>query len=781
MVLRSAIAAMNLMGLRDQGFVNANGTITSNNVYSRTITLYDTPTDSTPPNPAVPPKPRFQATVFSTARQPFITEVLAYNLNDAATTPHGYVAIELHNPYPVPLDVSGWQVATLDRRNPRPGPIVPASQRYPTTPVYGANVDMTKNPPPDDYANMVYRPLALGIGRTNPGLLPNTIIPAHGYLVLENYDPAGAADPTRAISRPPFAQTKLGTLPVDARIQYVPNLSDVMGDGLTIPGGEFVLLRPRRGDGVPSKTADWNNKGMPFLYDNFDEGTAAIPKLADWVPIDSFDFTGFKQVAAPPFSRLHYCRGSYGVDDSTIPHTPLQTTSLAQWKCVYPGRYNGNYYQARNQGTEIAVPFNDYASEPAPNREITLGYGEQYSSWQYRLGTDPPPPDPNNDFAFTQMFVTPLCEWDWPGHNALFDPTTGALNAQPYHWPYGMFARVGDLLKVPYIGAYVLREVEESAAGTVPPGAPDRGTLLGTKILAASSAPTHPDGSPVLDYELLLEVNPVTMDAMFAEDTQTANNLNEDIGRFCPDTSNYGWASDLLNYFTVTHNYADDYMPNINPVQYWRLTGLFSQRVGNDGARPENANEGNEDSVAAHGLININTAPAEVLNMLPLVIDPGTKKIDPVANLALANAIVAYRSDPTKGPFKSLFDLNLVKDAGGNGFQNAMGKIVFGTTDPDDEMGDLSPYNGGVVTGTDGVMNDFEERYLQLARLSNLLTVRSDSFNVYVLVQSWKNVGSTTIPPMLTWEKRIAFTADRSTVDPATQARILKTTDIPAD
>jgi DNA uptake protein ComE-like DNA-binding protein len=745
----------------------------------------------------VPPKPRFQATVFSQARQPFITEVLAYNMMVPGTYPAGYVAIELHNPYPIPLDVSGWQIATLDRRNPHSTATTPVpSQRYPTTPVYGQNVNPnppgnpSQIPPPDDFANMVYRPLTLGIGRTNPGLLgPGggvpTIIPANGYLVLENYDLAGAGDATRAMQRPPLADAKLATLQPNTIIQYVPNLSEVMGS-TTSPGSEFVLLRPRRGDNIPSKTADWNMKEMPFLYDNFDEGTIAVPKLADWVPVDSYDFTGLNLAdpATAGATRIHYIRGSHGVNDALIvpPRVPPETTQLAQWHCVYPGRYNGNDFQERHQGTEWTTGI-DMTAEPAPGRDITLGFGDQYSSWQFR--PNPPytdPINPNTDFPAAQTFTIPLCELDWPGHNALFNPTTGALNAQPYHWPYGMFARVGDLLKVPYIGAYVLREVEESAAGTVPPGAPDRGTLLGTKILAASTpTPTHPDGSPVLDYELLLEVNPVTMDAMFAEDTQTANNVGEDVGRFCPDTSNYGWASDLLNYFTVTHNYADDYMPNINPVQYWRLTGQFSQRVGNDGARPENANEGNEDSVAAHGLININTAPAEVLNMLPLVIDPGTKKIDPVANLALANAIVTYRSDPTKGPFKSLFDLNLVKDSGGNGFQNAMGKLVFGTTDPDDEEGDLSPYNGGVVTGTDGVMNDFEERYLQLARLSNLLTVRSDSFNVYVLVQSWKNVGSTTIPPMLTWEKRIAFTADRSTVDPATQGRILKTTDIPAD
>jgi hypothetical protein len=66
--------------------------------------------------------------------------------------------------------------------------------------------------------------------------------------------------------------------------------------------------------------------------------------------------------------------------------------------------------------------------------------------------------------------------------------------------------------------------------------------------------------------------------------------------------------------------------------------------------------------------------------------------------------------------------------------------------------------------GFDGVRLDFEERANMLGRLSNLITTRSDSFTVYIVVQGWKNAGSTNPlePPQLVVQRRSAFIADRS-------------------
>jgi hypothetical protein len=66
--------------------------------------------------------------------------------------------------------------------------------------------------------------------------------------------------------------------------------------------------------------------------------------------------------------------------------------------------------------------------------------------------------------------------------------------------------------------------------------------------------------------------------------------------------------------------------------------------------------------------------------------------------------------------------------------------------------------------GFAGVRLDFEERANMLGRLSNLITTRSDSFTVYIVVQGWKNAGSTNPlePPQLVVQRRSAFIADRS-------------------
>ncbi|MHC4156464.1 MAG: hypothetical protein ACYST6_16315, partial [Planctomycetota bacterium] len=57
-------------------------------------------------------------------------------------------------------------------------------------------------------------------------------------------------------------------------------------------------------------------------------------------------------------------------------------------------------------------------------------------------------------------------------------------------------------------------------------------------------------------------------------------------------------------------------------------------------------------------------------------------------------------------------------------------------------------------TGVDGAANDFEERDLIFARLSNLATVRSDVFTAYILVR----IG--TDGP----QKRVVAVLDRSNV-----------------
>ena len=185
----------------------------------------------------------------------------------------------------------------------------------------------------------------------------------------------------------------------------------------------------------------------------------------------------------------------------------------------------------------------------------------------------------------------------------------------------------------------------------------------------------------------------------------------------------------------------------------------------------------------------INTAPWKVLAALPMVLDAGGK-VNATANAELAKAIVyfrdtdsGYRRDTADraliahGPFKSLFELNEVVDTrpdalrnlsafpgpGSNyGFRNGYGTIdLNGGADPDVRAGDTSP---GVPGETDRVRGDFEEYFLVLNRISNLVTTRSDSFTCYVYVMGVEHDG--TPQAALKVQRRVAFIADRSAIRP---------------
>ena len=80
---------------------------------------------------------------------------------------------------------------------------------------------------------------------------------------------------------------------------------------------------------------------------------------------------------------------------------------------------------------------------------------------------------------------------------------------------------------------------------------------------------------------------------------------------------------------------------------------------------------------------------------------------------------------------------------------------------------------------TDGVRRDYKERTLQLNRISNLITTRSDSFTCYVLIQGWENAESTDVvnrPPRPVVQRRVGFIVDRShvTADPVSFGKITK-------
>lgn len=138
----------------------------------------------------------------------------------------------------------------------------------------------------------------------------------------------------------------------------------------------------------------------------------------------------------------------------------------------------------------------------------------------------------------------------------------------------------------------------------------------------------------------------------------------------------------------------------------------------------EYAQDPNETRIK--GRVNINTASWFVIAQLPWVSAH-------TPNYELARAIVERRD--TVGAFKSIGELNLV----GIGDPSPLRSIGYYARTDGPGVGDqlgfpdltaVKPFEPG-----DGAPDDFEERDVIFARISNLVTVRSDVFTAYILVR----------------------------------------------
>jgi hypothetical protein len=149
-----------------------------------------------------------------------------------------------------------------------------------------------------------------------------------------------------------------------------------------------------------------------------------------------------------------------------------------------------------------------------------------------------------------------------------------------------------------------------------------------------------------------------------------------------------------------------------------------SDTINNDGDEWLNESDANKTPEwKIPGRININTAPWYVIAQLPWM----TPEI--------AQAIYSRRT--LQGPFQSIGQLN-----------NVVGMDLYATDGEPNGFPDLTP--------EDGAADDLEERDLIFARISNLVTVRSDVFTAYILVR----IGAD--GP----QKRVIAILDRSNVYP---------------
>ena len=501
-LLRSAIAAINLQSAREQ----------SDAIGTNTVRLAVN----------VAGAQKFaQATVFGQKRQPFISEIYAQTDNVAPgpgggqANPHGYIAIELVNPYPVAFDLQYCRLATLQRL--RETSSADAADRYPNMQLrdrsaFGGMAATAQVDLGDTTGTTVKSNLADPTAFSSP-----MIIAPGGTLLLENYD-ASATDPDAARYRP-VSSGLPATGPIannaapyqQANVVYVHNLHKLFDK-------EVVLMRPLgAGIGQTTVAAKPGTDTVQFQV----TGTEGSPPILRFAPLDSYDFSGLILPGAPPDTDLPTPAVALTVTKATAWHYVRDVVNDNGFRAIYPGRYDANQsdeqrhprqdtagsFLPRQQGTDSAVAWTpgtetdqwDPASMAVPTNTAAPG------------PPDPPPSLglPSDIASYPQTFTIHLALPFWPAGNN--------LQAVPNNiYPFGKFAKNSDLLQVPYIGGYVIR-LEE---------------YLNETISAGSNA--H-----------VLEVNAVTADSAFAEDTDPNDNpsLNtpesglqarEQIGRFAP-------------------------------------------------------------------------------------------------------------------------------------------------------------------------------------------------------------------------------------------------------
>jgi hypothetical protein len=812
MVLRAAIAAVNAIGLRDN----------SQNIISRIVDLpalaqIDTGSGAQQEN--------LEAEVFSNAPQPVISEVYAntYAGPDATdptiVNPQGYVAIELYNPYSFPMTLNNWQLGLVNRTATQ-GAAAPVN----TTLYPNLEFEVTATAAsPSVIGPIQAQNDPTNLTATTPPIAGTIIIPAHGYALLENYNGGATStttpNPGDATGRPANANFKLtaGT-PVQKGIWYgpggstAPNTCDVYVQNLQLviqtatgstvtsssTGGELVLLRPRRADGNLSASADPVNgfsEGTFTTNASTGQQTITSINLHELVPVDAYDFSGLTLGTSATGTAWSYVRQKTG-QTGTAPITPSSTPST-WFQTFYPGFYNGfaatpmpREFYGGTGGTIVetitTATANPTWATGAPSFGVDSATGSYTNNFPpiqvYNLG---------NTVADTMHFPNATVS---PGHqypNGITPPAGG------YLYPLGGFARNGDMLDIPFVGAYRIR----IKGGTL--------DQVGTGAGVA--------GNP------FLELNSLPRDCSLAavETGAVTGDQAENIGRFMPMAASYSyvkqisatptaqlpdyysWTRNLFNYLTV-QSPDDAYLPNFDPNLSSSTglgTNLFAYPPQNAAggpipptpvltADPTAPDETKQDNVGVEGLININTASWKVLSMIPFV--PNSVAGAPAINRQIAQNIVNYRRQ--YGPFMSIFDLNKVP-----GFQSAAsppavawssGPLPVPTVPipPTSTLGLLSPADPNFGTTTPsttatGVPEDYQWDCLTLTRISNLVTTRSDTFTVYVEIQGWQNVGSTSAasPPAPVITRRYAYIVDRSAINGDPNSRFAKTLPVPND
>ena len=210
----------------------------------------------------------------------------------------------------------------------------------------------------------------------------------------------------------------------------------------------------------------------------------------------------------------------------------------------------------------------------------------------------------------------------------------------------------------------------------------------------------HPDAN-------LIQAHPYLDPGVYAN--KGFKNIGE-IGKvFAVDAYGIGPADledDLrINLVRADYQQIFNYLTVFDPVTDYIDNDGDGRGIDENGDGVLDATEVDANELKIPGRININTAPWYVIAQLPWM----TPEI--------AQAIAYYRRT-WQGPFRSVGELNNLADM-----------YIYAS----DYAGEQLEYPD--LTPADGAADDLEERDLLFARISNLVTVRSDVFTAYILVR----------------------------------------------
>jgi hypothetical protein len=378
------------------------------------------------------------------------------------------------------------------------------------------------------------------------------------------------------------------------------------------------------------------------------------------------------------------------------------------------------------------------------------------------------------------------------------DPAT-----TPARFPFGAFARDADIARIPFFGHFAI-----AAAGT--------GVPSPTFVLPATA-----DINMIRTSAFTADLTVAEADASIGRFVPASDSSSPDTAAYDISSSVAGsrtissaqyvkpldWRGRALQFVSAIHNPGDDAIPNLalplgdtlptsnlynaatdeangffrTQSGAWRWssggTEITTDLVANTpvpvpvavaNTPGVTANSDADKRTPIEGKININTAGVQVLNQLPLAYNGATGEIEPEANLAIAREIVENRR--VNGPFRSIYDLNRVAafrdpSVSTNYTLGAPSPLPAGV--PQNANSSVVSIGGDTTIygdySPDAILGDLEDRNANVIRLSNLISTRSDSFTVYIVVQAWAPASGTT-PPRAVGERRMAMTVDRSQI-----------------